>query len=125
MGYGSYSSSFSFIPRTVPGKPASAPVNDATSTTRSTIFITYSAVSNTGGSAITSYNVYVDDGADGSFSGPYSNGLLLTYNTALLTLTSGLTYRFKYSAVNSEGEGSLSDEVAILMAEIPTVPTSF
>ena len=69
--------------------------------------------------------MYVDDGNDGSFSGPYNNGLLLTYNTASLSLTTGLTYRFKYSAVNSEGEGPLSDEVAILLADLPTVPTSF
>jgi len=46
------------------------------------------------------------------------NGLSLTFNTATygLTLTAGLTYRFKYSGENIEGEGEASDEVAILMA---------
>jgi len=95
------------------------------STTRTTIYISYNSVQDDGGSAITKYNVYVDDGNDGPFSGPYDNGMLLTYDTGALSLTTGLTYRLKYSAVNSEGEGELSDEVAILMAETPGIPQSF
>lgn len=43
----------------------------------------------------------MDDGLSGSFSGPYANGLLLTYDTSALGLTTGLTYKLAYSAVNS------------------------
>lgn len=71
------------------------------------------------------YNIYIDDGHDGAFTGPINNGLLTTYDTSLLTLTTGLIYKLKYSAVNSEGEGPVSDVVAILLAEVPSVTTSF
>ena len=77
LGYGSYSTSYSFVPRTVPSKPPSSPSNRATLTTSTTIYIEYDAVVDTGGSAITSYNVYVDDGLGGAYTGPHSNALLL------------------------------------------------
>lgn len=40
------------------------------------------------------------------------------FNTASngLVLIAGKTYRFKYSGENIEGEGEMSDEVAVLMA---------
>lgn len=64
------------------------------------------------------YNVYIDDGNDGPFGAAIDNGLNLSFDTLpnSIILTSGLTYRFKYSGVNIQGEGPLSDEVAILMA---------
>lgn len=79
-----------------------------------------------GGSPILNYNVYIDDGNDGPFSTVINNGLLLTYNTAAIlpALTTGQVYRFKYSGVNTAGESALSDEVAILMAVPPSVPTN-
>jgi hypothetical protein len=39
-------------------------------------------------------------------------------------LVTGRIYKFRYSAVNIAGEGPLSDTVSILMAEVPTAPTS-
>jgi hypothetical protein len=125
LGYGVYSSSYTFTPRSVPGKPANPPTNVALSTTRSVIYIQYDEVTEIGGSPLLNYNIYIDDGLAGSFSGPYANGLLLAYNTIALTLTTGRTYQLKYSAVNSEGEGPLSDVVAILLAEVPSIPSSF
>jgi hypothetical protein len=70
--------------------------------------------------------VYIDDGNDGPFGGANNNGLSLTMNTLSsgITLTTGLTYRFKYSGVNIQGEGPLSDEVAILMAQVPLTVTN-
>ena len=123
LGYGPYSVVQTFKPRTVPSKPGLAPWNSGS--TRSMIQVTYAEVLDNGGSAITVYNVYLDDGMDGPFSGPYPNGLSLTWDSTLLpSLTTGLTYRLKYSAVNSEGESPLSDEVAILLAEVPSAPLS-
>ena len=123
LGYGSYSSTFTFTPIEAPGKPLRAPRNVVASTNRNTIFIEYDPVLNTGGSAITQYNIYVDDGLNGAFGAAIPNGVLTTYNTALLGLVTGRKYKLKYSASNAAGEGPQSDEVAILMAEVPTVPT--
>jgi len=68
-----------------------------------------------GGSPITNYNIYIDDGNGGSFQGPYSSGLATTWNSglippnsSLLPLIAGKIYRVKYSAVNVQGEGPLS-----------------
>ena len=67
----------------------------------------------------------MDDGADGAFTGPYSVAPTLDkWNTSLLTLKTGLIYKFKYSASNIHGEGPLSDEVSILLAEKPSTPVA-
>ncbi len=124
LGYGTYSAVVSGTPRRVPGQPTSSPNNVAASTTATVIYISYDIVHDNGGSAITYYNVYMDDGLGGSYSAAVNNGLLLTYSTSALTLTSGRTYRFKYSGVNSVGEGAASAEVSILAATVPGVPAS-
>ena len=92
LGYGTYSSSFTFTPRTVPGQPPNALRNIASSTTRYVIFIEYDPVIENGGSDILNYNIYIDDGLGGTLNGPYANGLLTTYDTNSLTLTTGRYY---------------------------------
>lgn len=64
------------------------------------------------------YWIYVDDGDFGPFGPAIDNGLSLVFNTASngLVLTPGKTYWFKYSGENIEGEGEMSDEIAVLMA---------
>ena len=63
---------------------------------------------------------------DGDFSKVASQGpSQLTWDTSsTLTLQTGHIYRLKYSATNVHGEGPLSDEVQILVAEIPSAPSS-
>ena len=122
LGYGAYSTVLSAVPKRVPGKPTNPPANVPSQTTATVIYVSYEAVHDNGGSAITSYNIYMDDGLGGAYAAPVTNALLLTYNTAFVTLTSGRTYRFKYSAINSEGEGTVSDEISILAATTPSVP---
>jgi len=96
---------------------------------RNEIVIRYDPIiENTGGSAILQYNVYVDNGLDGPFSGPYTssaNGMTMLFSTNLLPVapTTGRIYRFKYSSVNVHGESELSDELSVLLAEVPTAPT--
>ena len=70
MGFGTLSSTFVYVPRHLPSKPASPPSNVAASTNRGTIYIAYSALVDgaDGGSAILSYNIYIDDGMDGDFT---------------------------------------------------------
>lgn len=68
--------------------------------------------------------MYLDDGSDGLFAGPYqvipSKSI---WDTQQLTLQTGLIFKFKYSASNIHGEGPLSEEVSILLAEKPSAPT--
>ena len=127
MGFGTLSSEYSYIPRYLPAKPSSPPSNVVGSTDRSTIYITYDALidGSDGGSPILNYNIYIDDGNDGDFTNVALNDpALLTWDTAgTVTLTTGEIYRLKYSATNIHGEGPLSDEVQILVAEIPSAPS--
>ena len=123
LGQGSYSSSYTFAPIVVPSKPLLPPVPALITST--VIHIEYNAVEDDGGSAILNYNIYVDDGNRGAFNTTINNGLSLTYDTSSLALTTVLTYRFKYSSVNSQGEGPLSDGDAILLAEVSTAPQNF
>jgi hypothetical protein len=66
------------------------------------------------------YNVYIDDGLDGDFTGPIDNGLSLTWSKS--GLISGRIYKIKYSSTNVHGESELSNEVSILLAEKPSAP---
>ena len=126
MGFGTLSSTFTYVPRHFPSKPPTPPTNVSASTDRNTIYIAYEALINgeDGGSDLSSYNIYMDDGMDGEFTQVDSQGTsFLTWNTAT-TLVTGNIYRLKYSGTNIHGEGPLSDEVQILVAEIPSAPTS-
>lgn len=85
-------------------------------------------VENTGGSAILQYHVYVDDGLDGLFVGPYtseSNGMTMKFSTNLLpdAPITGRIYKFKYSSQNIAGVSERSDELSVLLAEVPKAPT--
>ena len=125
MGFGALSSIFSFIPRNVPNKPPSAPRNVKERTNRLTLFVEYDTVAEDGGAAITDYNIYIDDGLDGTFQGPLANGAeLRTWDSSSLTLVTGRIYRLKYSTTNIHGESELSNEVSILLAEKPDAPSS-
>lgn len=122
MGYGTYSSEFVFTPRSVPEKPLNGVTNVAT--TRSALGIQYTEITEDGGSKILAYNIYVDDGMDGEYQGPYlATASDFTWSSQdLLTLQTGLIYKIKYSATNIHGESELSDETSILLAEVPTEP---
>ena len=126
MGFGDLSEEFSFIPRDVPGKPPNAPRNVPGSTTRAVVYIEYDRLKEDGGAPISDYNIYIDDGLDSeNFAGPYTNGLSLTWDSSSLSLVAGRIYRLKYSCTNIHGEGELSDEVQILLAEKPSIPYEF
>jgi len=96
MGFGSYSSVYSFIPRSAPTKPLKAPTNVIASTTRTTLYVQFEKIWDDGGAQILNYNIYIDDGNNGtSYQGPIANGpTLLTWNSALVTpaLVTGRTY---------------------------------
>jgi len=107
MGYGAYSAEFRFTPRSVPPKPPTSLVNVAASTSRTAIYVGFAKLLDNGGSTITSYSFYIDDGLDGTFAGPYSitDMSVTRWDTTALTLVSGRWYKVKYSASNVHGEG--------------------
>ena len=125
MGYGEYSSEFVYIPRSVPEKPTNGPRNTE-STTQTVLDIEFDRVIEDGGEEISQYNIYVDDGLDGDFGGPYTVKNALTWNSqgTLNSLVTGRQYRVKYSSSNIHGESSLSDETVILLAIAPTMPSN-
>jgi hypothetical protein len=95
MGFGAVSESFSYIPRDVPGKPLTPPRNVDVDTNRLKVFIEFDIVKEDSGSPITNYNIYIDDGLDGDFTGPILNGPnLLTWDSEGMTLVTGRYYRF-------------------------------
>ena len=71
MGFGAYSAEVSYVPRSVPAKPATAPRNIPASTNQSIITVEYDELidGEDGGSLILSHTLYIDDGNDGAFTG--------------------------------------------------------
>lgn len=105
----SSSGTFNALAQVVPHAPTSAPVRDA-STTATNLVVDISSVSQTGGSAITSYNIEWDQGTGvwASLKGQSSDDTTLTASTAA---TSGGTYNFRYQAKNIHGFGDYSPEL--------------
>jgi hypothetical protein len=130
MGYGLYSSTFSFIPRVPPGQPPLAPRNRPTVTTRTMLAFEYDAVLDEGGDTISHYSVHIDDGTDSDNFANFTAGTALQFDTSALTTAGSLTlvtgrmYRIKYQAINVAGEGPLSPECQILLAEAPSAPSN-
>jgi fibronectin type 3 domain-containing protein len=106
------------ISRTVP----SAPINVQATYGNANVTLTWEAPA-TGGAALTSYNIY-----RGTQSGMESF-LINTGNTNTqyvdTGLTNGVTYYYKVSANNSEGEGALSTETSATPKTVPSAPTNF
>lgn len=86
------------------------------------INISWTAPSSDGGATISDYEVYMDDGAGGSFAsqGKTGSGSTLTFNKT--GLTTGLSYLFKVRAENEIDSGPFSSPTSILAAVIPSTP---
>ena len=78
-------------------------------------------MSDNGGSPILDYRVYYDNALGGSFEELASTTNPDLFFT-LTTVTPGLSYRFKITAVNIVGESLRSSEVAIIASSLPSVP---
>lgn len=107
-----------------PLKPTSPPSRINSSSTKTAIGLSYQALTgtNTGGSAILSYDLQWDQGT-GTWTSlvgynPYS--LATTFVTPS-TLTTGSYYSFKYRAINQNAEswGAFSDPVSLIAAGPP------
>jgi hypothetical protein len=71
-----------------------------------------------GGSVITLYKIYWDQGGS-SF---VLSGTSATQAFTQISVVAGTTYKFMVSAVNSIGESLQSDTVAMIAAEVPSAP---
>ena len=101
---------------TVPQPPTGLAASAASS---SQINLSWNAPSDNGGSAITNYNIYRGN-SSGTETLLASTGNVLTYTDT--TVTSGQTYFYKVTAVNSIGESSSSNEANATPTASPTTP---
>lgn len=107
----------------IPDKPTSAPTRNV-ETDESTVGVNIVVVPDDHGSAITSYNIEIDDGQGGPFVELQGD----TYDSMALVgkkisgVLSGVMYRFRYRARNEIGFGEYSEIAYILTASKPEEP---
>ncbi|MHB8513293.1 MAG: RCC1 domain-containing protein, partial [Actinomycetota bacterium] len=99
----------------------SAPLNLSATPGNAQISLNWSAPSNTGGSAITGYNIYRST-VSGAETLLTQTGNVTSYTDT--GLTNGTTYFYKVSAVTDIGEGALSSEASATPATVPSAPTN-
>ncbi|HEV8601227.1 MAG TPA: fibronectin type III domain-containing protein, partial [Patescibacteria group bacterium] len=118
LGEGAMSSSVTATPAVLPGAPtglSGTPGNQQ-------VTLNWSAPASDGGSAITNYKIYSSTTA-GQETLLTTVGNVLTYDNT--SLTGGITYYYKVSAVNPIGEGAQSSETSATPTNqtIPGAPT--
>jgi hypothetical protein len=98
----------------------SVPTSLQSSLSGSGIQLQWQAPSNTGGTSITAYKIYrVVSGSD-----VFETSVTGREATITSSLTAGITYEFKISAVNSIGESILTAATSIEYAVAPEAPTN-
>jgi len=113
LGNSFYSNRVTVTPVAVPSKPT---IGVITANTDGSVSVAFTSGA-TGGSAITDYKYKIDSGSlvsVGSTSSPFtiSSGLSLGTSNAITLL-----------AVNSAGNGAISDAVSVIPAAVPAAPT--
>ena len=113
-GSGSWSDSTTATPRTFPGKP-DAPTLAAGN---QKLAVTWTAPTNTGGSAITGYNIR--HSTDGTTWTTAAAGTTLSHN--ITGLTNGTEYAVQVQAINAAGSGAWSDSTEATPRTVPGKP---
>ncbi|MHB8606240.1 MAG: PKD domain-containing protein, partial [Thermoplasmatota archaeon] len=106
VGEGAKSSEASATTAGVPYPPSGL----AATAGNAQVSLAWSAPANTGGSAITNYQIYRGTSAGGETSYSQTGGANTSYVDT--KATNGQIYYYKVSAVNSVGEGALSNEAS-------------
>lgn len=104
----------------VPGMPLSLTKLSASQTS---ISVSWSAPSSDGGSPVLSYNVYGNGGGSST-----SFTIIGTTTSTSFTQSSlsppGQTFVYRVTAVNAAGEGTPSASTSVILATVPSTPTS-
>ena len=103
IGTGTYSSTTSGTPVTVPG----APTGVAGTSGDAQVALTWTAPSSTGGSAITDYTVQYSSNSGSTWT-TFSRSASTTASATVTGLTNGTAYTFQVRAINAAGNGSYS-----------------
>jgi len=96
------------------------------SSTKVSLYVNWSAPTYNGGSAVTGYELFMDNGVGGALVSTFGgNGTLATqYNaTGITGLITGATYRFAVRAWTYNGYGPLSALSYLVCAIAPAAPT--
>lgn len=127
IGWSAWSSPDTYVlAAVVPGRPAAPQFVSATATT---ITLQFSIPEDAGGSPLTLFELYVNDGNDSNdpatlVSTYTTNSLTHTLTTAADALTTGLIYKFKFRAINSIGNSEYSDTARYALVATPTAPSA-
>lgn len=123
------SDSVTFVVAARPNSPTSAPTSDIAETSGSQIKVVYPALSSseTGGSAITSYELQMYDRDTSTWTSLVGNSSDLSLATSFIVtdgINKGSTYTFRYRAFNANGAGGFSDLGYLVAAERPSQPSA-
>ena len=114
------------IAATIPGQPTQ-PAKFSSDVTQITIRWDEPQTGN-GGSIITDYRVYWDEGAGSGvfvYLGNTNSYETFTVNSAVSSkFTPGKTFAFQVSAVNVIGEGVVSTSCSVIAADVPVAPST-
>ena len=121
-GWSAYSNIAHILAASSPDAPPAGPLYITSTDTTIALLLTFSVENN--GAPITSHKLYMDAGSlSSSFSQVSSyNGLDSQYTVT--GLTTGLTYRFYLTAVNSKGESNPSQETRYTAGSPPVTPSA-
>jgi hypothetical protein len=112
-----------FVLASIPAAPTAAPDSDLAQSSFEQLKISYSEVSDDGGSPILSYSLEIDDGLGGQFKSLYGETVdTMSLSTLYKNVTRGLSYRARFRARNVIGWSDYSPIGFLLAATVPEAP---
>ena len=121
-GLGTPNTSSAFTATPAVPTPPSAPQGLSASAGDTTATLNWSAPASSGGALITSYNIYRGSSPGGEATSPIATNVSVASFTDA-SLSNGAAYYYKVTAVNSAGEGSVSNE-ASATPQAPALPSA-
>lgn len=115
----------SVVAATIPGDPTVTPTVVQADTNENQITVQITAITDTGSSPITSYELQSDNGIGGSFStvkGGDNSQTLSTTFTLTSDIVRGIAYRFRYRSRNIVGWSGWSPIASLSASTVPDAP---
>jgi hypothetical protein len=124
IGWSAWSTDTLIVAAVTPGKPDPPLLVAATATT---IELQFFVPATSGGTPLTSYELFRNDGNDANeatiqVTTYTSNSLTHTLTTAADSVVTGTIYRFRFRAVNAIGNSEYSDTVRYAVVDPPAAP---